>query len=186
MRYLAFFALPVLLATSALAQRQTFAVNPAASTVTMTLKTNHETVIGTFPLQSGTVEFDRSTAKMAGSVNVLTAGKTGNDLRDKRMDKEILLVERYATVNFAPKSFTGTLARPGDSTLQVTGIFTLLGTPHELTIPMQIHIDDAGATVRAHFVVPYVEWGLKNPSILFWKTEKDVDIDLALTGKLSN
>jgi polyisoprenoid-binding protein YceI len=186
MRYLAFFALPVLLATSALAQHQTFAVDPAASTVTMTLKTNHETVTGTFPLQSGTVEFDRSTAKMAGSVAVLTAGKTGNDIRDKRMDKEVLLVERYATVTFAPKSFTGTLAPSGDSTLQVAGIFTLLGTPHEITVPMQIHIDGAGATAKAHFIVPYVQWGLKNPSLLFWKAESTVAIDLALTGKLSN
>ncbi len=181
--------LPILalfLAPAALAQQQTFAVNPAASTVTMTLKTNHETVIGAFPLQSGAVEFDRSTSKMAGSVNVLTAGKTGNDLRDKRMDKEILLVERYATVTFAPKSFTGTLAPAGDSTLQVTGTFTLLGTPHAITIPMLIHIDGAVATAKAHFIVPYVEWGVKNPSILFWKTESTVDIDLALTGKLSN
>jgi hypothetical protein len=73
-----------------------------------------------------------------------------------------------------------------DSAIQVSGVFTLLGTPHDLTIPMQIHIGDSKATARTHFVVPYVQWGLKNPSFLFWKAEKDVAIDLNLVGQVSN
>jgi hypothetical protein len=37
----------------------------------------------------------------------------------------------------------------------------------------------------AHFVVPYVDWGLKNPSFLIWKAENDVAIDLHLVGVIS-
>ena len=114
------------------------------------------------------------------------SGKTGNELRDKKMDKEILKVERYTSISFAPQSYTGTIAPEGDSTLQVSGVFTLLGNPHNLTIPMQIHLDGSKATVSAHFIVPYVEWGLKNPSFMFWKAENDVAIDLNLTGQISN
>jgi polyisoprenoid-binding protein YceI len=176
-----------LLAHTAFAQHQTFAVNPDASEVKMTLKTNHEIVNGTFHVQSGTIEFDRSAQKIGGSVVVAAgSGKTGNDSRDKKMDKDILKVDQYTTVSFAPKSYAGTIAPSGDSTIQVSGVFTLLGTPHDLTIPMQVHLEGSRATAKAHFIVPYVQWGLKNPSFLMWKAENDVAIDLSLAGQLSN
>jgi polyisoprenoid-binding protein YceI len=123
---------------------------------------------------------------MSGAVVVLAgSGKTGNDSRDKKMNKDILKVEQYATVSFEPKTYTGAIALSGDSTIQVTGIFTLLGTPHEITIPILVHIEGTTATAKAHFVVPYVQWGLKNPSFLIWKAEDNVAIDLFLAGRLS-
>jgi polyisoprenoid-binding protein YceI len=155
MKSFAVFALAVILAPAALAQHQTFAVNPDASEIQMTLNTTHEVVNGTFHIQSGSIEFDRRNPKMSGSVAVLAgSGKTGNDSRDKKMNKDILKVDQYTTVSFAPKTYTGTIAPSGDSTIQVSGVFTLLGYPHDLTIPMQIHLDGSKATARAQFVVP--------------------------------
>jgi len=123
---------------------------------------------------------------MSGSVVVLAgSGKTGNGSRDNRMNKEVLKVEQHATVSFEPTTYTGAIAPSGDSTIQVTGIFTLLGTPHEITIPILVHLEGTTATAKAHFVVPYIQWGLKDPSFLFWKAEKDVAIDLFLAGPLS-
>jgi hypothetical protein len=187
MKSFAVFALGVILAPAALAQHQTFAVNPDASEIKMTLNTTHEVVNGTFHIQSGSIDFDRSNPKLSGSVVILAgSGKTGNNSRDKKMNKDVLKVDQYTTVSFAPKTYTGTIAPRGDSTIQVSGVFTLLGNPHNLTIPMQIHIDGPKATARGHFVVPYVQWGLKNPSFLFWKAENDVAIDLNLIGQISN
>jgi polyisoprenoid-binding protein YceI len=186
MKSFAVLAFTLILAPAALAQHQTFAVNPEASEIKMTLKTTHEVVNGTFQVQSGSIEFDRSNAKMSGSVAILAgSGKTGNDSRDKKMDKDILKVDQYATISFEPKTYTGTIPPSGDSTIQVSGVFTLLGNPHDLTIPMQIHMDGSKATARAQFVVPYVQWGLKNPSFMFWKAENDVAIDLNLVGTIS-
>jgi polyisoprenoid-binding protein YceI len=186
MKSFAVLAFTLILAPAALAQHQTFAVNPEASEIKMTLKTTHEVVNGTFQVQSGSIEFDRSNAKMSGSVAILAgSGKTGNDSRDKKMDKDILKVDQYATISFEPKTYTGTIPPSGDSTIQVSGVFTLLGNPHDLTIPMQIHMDGSKATARGQFVVPYVQWGLKNPSFMFWKAENDVAIDLNLVGTIS-
>ena len=187
MKSFAVFALAVILAPAVLAQHQTFVLNPDASEVKMMLKTTHELVNGTFHIQSGSIEFDRSASMVNGSIVVAAAsGKTGNDSRDKKMDKDVLKTKQYTTVSFAPKTYTGTIAPSGDSTIQVSGVFTLLGNPHELTIPIQIHMDGSKATARARFVVPYVQWGLKNPSFLFWKAENDVAIDLNLVGQISN
>ena len=186
MKYFAVLAIAVILGPAALAQHQTFAVNPDASEVKMTLKTTHELVNGTFHVQSGSIEFDRGNPRMSGSVVVLAAsGKTGNDSRDKKMKNDILQVERYTTVSFEPKSYAGDIASSGDSTIQVTGMFILLGTPHEITVPILVHLDGASATAKTHFVVPYVQWGLKNPSFLIWKADNDVAIDLILSGRLS-
>jgi polyisoprenoid-binding protein YceI len=152
----------------------------------MTLNTTHEIVNGTFHIQSGSIEFDRNDPRMSGSVVVLAgSGKTGNESRDKRMNREILKADEYTSVSFAPKTYTGTITPSGDSTVQVSGVFTLLGAPHDLTIPMQIHIDGLKATAKAHFVIPYVQWGLKNPSFMFWKAENEVAIDLNLVGQVS-
>ena len=187
MKSLAIFLLTVALASSAFAQHQAFAVNPDASQVKITLNTTHEIVNGAFHIQSGSIGFDRSNPTMSGSGAVAAgSGKTRNSSRDKRMNKEILKVDKYATVSFEPKSYTGAIAASGDSAISGTGIFTLLGTPHQITIPMQVHLDGAGATVKAHFVVPYIEWGVKDPSFLIWKADHDVAIDIDLTGQLSN
>jgi hypothetical protein len=186
MKSFAVLTLAVILAPAALAQHQTFVVNPDASEVKITLKTTHELVNGTFHIQSGSIEFDPSAAKMSGSVVVLAgSGKTGNDSRDKKMNKDVLEVEQHATVSFEPKTYTGAIAPSGDSTIQVTGIFTLLSTPHEITVPMLVHLEGTTATVKAHFAVPYIQWGLKDPSFMFWKADKDVAIDLFLKGRLS-
>jgi polyisoprenoid-binding protein YceI len=78
------------------------------------------------------------------------------------------------------------VAASGDSTIQVTGVFTLHGAPHDLTVPMQIHIDGSTLTTKTHFQVPYVQWGLKDPSIFVLKVAKVVDVDLTLEGSLSS
>lgn len=187
MRLFFAFTVAAILVQAASAQQQTFVVTPDTSEVKITLKTTHEIVNGAFHVQAGSIEFDRSTPRMSGSVVVFAdSGKTGNNSRDKKMKKDVLKVDQYATISFAPKTYTGTIARAGDSTIQVTGVFTLLGTPHDLTIPMQIHIDGAHTTAKAQFVVPYVQWGLKNPSFMFWKADNDVAIALNLTGQISN
>jgi polyisoprenoid-binding protein YceI len=179
--------LAVILAPVALAQHQIFAISPDASEVKMKLNTTHEVVNGTFHVQSGAIEFDRSSPKMSGTVVVAAgSGKTGNDSRDKKMNKDILKVDQYTTVSFGPKTYQGIIPASGDSTIQVSGIFTLLGIPHEITIPMQVHIDGSKATAKANFMVPYVQWGLKNPSFLIWKAENDVAIYLNLVGQIAH
>jgi hypothetical protein len=187
MESIAAVALALIFVPAALAQHQTFAINPDASEVKMKLNTTHEVVNGTFHIQSGSINFDRTASHISGIVIVAAgSGKTGNDSRDKKMNKNILKVDQYTTVSFAPKTYTGTVAPSGDSTIQVCGVFTLLGTAHDLAIPMQIHMDGSKATARAQFVIPYVQWGLKNPSFLIWKAENDVAIDLNLIGQVSN
>jgi polyisoprenoid-binding protein YceI len=180
-------ALALLAVSPVWAQHQRFAIDPNASDVKMTLKTSHKIVNGTFHVDSGSIDYDRNVSNISGTVVVAAgSGKTGNDSRDKKMNKDILEVQQYSTVTFTPKSYAGTIALSGDSTIQVAGILKLLGTPHEITVPMHLHIDGASCSAKTHFLIPYVQWGLKNPSFLIWKADNDVAIDLDLVGHLSS
>jgi polyisoprenoid-binding protein YceI len=182
-----FLALPLALATVAFAQHQTFTVNPDSSHVAFSLGGNTHHVDGTFHVQSGMIDFDRGAQTISGSVVVAAgSGDSGDRSRDKKMNSDVLDVMHFADVSFVPKSYQGAIAPSGDSTIQVTGVFTLHGTPHDLTVPMQIRIDGTALTAKTHFAVPYVQWGLKDPSIFILKVAKVVDIDLALAGSLSS
>ena len=168
------------------AQQQTFVVNPDASSIAFGLTgTGHE-VHGTFHVQSGTIDFDRSKPEMSGSIVVSAAsGDSGDKGRDKKMDTDVLDVEHFADVTFKPEKYQGAIAPTGDSTIQVSGTFTLHGTPHEITVPMQVHIEGSSLNAKGSFIVPYVQWGLKDPSVFILKVAKEVHIDLNLSGALS-
>jgi polyisoprenoid-binding protein YceI len=182
------FGITLLLSLGALAfaQKQIMTVNPDASKVAFALAgTGHE-VRGGFHVSRGSIGFDRSAPAMSGSIVVSAAsGDSGEKSRDKHMHSEILDAEHYADVTFEPKSYQGAIAPSGDSSIQVSGVFTLHGTPHDITVPMQIHIDGANVTAKGSFMVPYVKWGLKDPSIMILRVAKEVHIDLDLSGSLS-
>ena len=179
-------AFPLFLGASVFAQQQTFTVNPAASSIGFALTgTGHE-VHGTFHVSSGAIQFDRSAPKISGNIVVsATSGESGDNGRDKNMHNKVLETDRFADVTFQPQSYTGTIAVTGDSSIQVSGIFTLHGTPHDLTVPMQVHIDGQNLSAKGSFIVPYVKWGLKDPSVFILKVAKDVHIDLNLVGTVS-
>ena len=181
-----FLAISLVTASAAHAQHQTFRVNSDTSQIAFTLGGSGHHVQGTFHVQSGSIDFDLSAQKISGSVVVAaSSGNSGEPSRDKKMNSEVLETGRFDQVTFAPSSYQGTIAPSGDSTIQVSGTFNLHGTSHDITVPMQIHIAGTELVAKGHFTVPYVKWGLKDPSIFILKVAKEVDIDMTLNGQLS-
>ena len=181
----AVFVALLLFASGVFAQHQTFTVDPNASQIAFALGGSGHHVNGTFHVQSGSIDFDRTAHTISGSVVVAAgSGNSGEPGRDKKMNNDVLDVAHYSEITFVPQKYDGAIAPAGDSTIQVSGTFTLHGTPHDLTVPMQIHIDNAALTAKTHFTVPYVKWGLKDPSVFILKVAKEVDIDLTLAGKV--
>jgi polyisoprenoid-binding protein YceI len=155
------------------------------SEVHFTLTDTLHTVKGTFHIQQGDITFDPASGHASGSILVdALSGKSGNPVRDHRMAKDELKAPDFKTVAFAPTRFTGTFNPTGDSTLQVHGLFTLLGTPHEIDVPMQVQVNGDQIHAVGSFTVPYVQWGLKDPSTFMIHVEKEVHVDVDLTGTL--
>jgi polyisoprenoid-binding protein YceI len=160
-------------------------LDTARSEVHFTLTDTLHTVKGTFHIQQGDITFDPASGHASGSILVdALSGKSGNPVRDHRMAKDELKAPDFKTVAFAPTRFTGTFNPTGDSTLQVHGLFTLLGTPHEIDVPMQVQVNGDQIHAVGSFTVPYVQWGLKDPSTFMIHVEKEVHVDVDLTGTL--
>jgi len=162
-------------------------VDPAQSKVHWTLGTTLHTVHGTFAFKSGTFHLDPAVGKASGEIVVYaTSGDSDNDSRDRKMHKEVLESSKYQDVIFRPDRVEGKIAPQGQFTVQVHGIFILHGTEHELTVPVQAEFAGDHWTGSANFNIPFIDWGLKNPSNFFLKVERAVQIQLELKGPLQN
>jgi polyisoprenoid-binding protein YceI len=176
---------PVFLVPVAVQAQQKLVLDPAKSEVHFTLVDMLHTVHGTFRVQQGEISFNPSTGEASGSIVVdALSGESGNSTRDKRMAKEELKVESFKVVTFAAMRFTGKFNASGDSALHVHGMFTLLGTAHEIDVPMQVQVNGDQLHTTGSFALPYVAWGMKDPSTFLLKVSKEVQIDLLLTGTL--
>jgi hypothetical protein len=65
-------------------------------------------------------------------------------------------------------------------------MMTLHGAPHPFTVTASVERHGDHATIHCRFAIPYVAWGLKDPSILFFKVEPNVAIDVTATAQISN
>jgi polyisoprenoid-binding protein YceI len=179
--------LPLFAASSALGQHQTFTIDARSSTIAFSLGDVLHSVHGVFQVQGGSVEFDPAAREISGSIVVAAAsGHSGNDMRDRKMQKDILDAPHFADVSFVPHSYEGLISLNVESRIKVTGTFTLHGNTHELTLPIQLHIDGKQCTVNAHISVPYVKWGLKDPSTFILRVAKEVTVDIKLVGTVSH
>jgi polyisoprenoid-binding protein YceI len=176
-------ALPQHAAPGTIAGPLVFNLDPGQSTVHWTLGSSLHTVHGTFALKRGSLQIDPATSKARGEIVAdATSGKSGNDGRDRKMHKEVLESARFTEIIFRPDSITGNVPAHGECTVQLHGSFVLHGSEHELTVPVQANIDGDRWTGTAKFSVPFIEWGLKNPSTWLLKVEHSVTIDLELKG----
>lgn len=95
-----------------------------------------------------------------------------------RMHKEILESQRYPEAVFMPDRVDGKLPAQDQSQIDVHGIFKIHGADHELTLHFQVERAGGQHIASTHFMIPYVEWGMKNPSNFLLKVDKTVDMDI--------
>ena len=180
-------ALPQGAAPQARVGALTYTVDPTQSAVQWTLGSTLHAVHGTFALKTGSLQFDPSTRRASGEVVVdATSGRSGNDGRDRKMHKEVLESARFGEIIFRPDRITGKLEMQGDSALQVHGVFLLHGNEHELTVPAEANLSGDHWSASAKFTIPFIEWGLKNPSSWLLKVDRSVSIELELKGTIQS
>jgi polyisoprenoid-binding protein YceI len=157
--------------------------DPAKSTIGFTLGDILHTIHGSFQLKSGDVEYKVATKSVAGNIIVdATSGQSGNHSRDRKMHKEVLESDRYPAISFRPDRVEGNVATLGTSNIQVHGMFSIHGTDHELILPVKVEVFPDHWTADTHFTVPYVKWGIKNPSTFVLRVSESVEIDVHASG----
>lgn len=182
---LSFIVVPFL-CPSGHAQDVVLELDSVRTQINFTLGDILHTVHGTFALKQSRLKFDPTTGQTSGLVVVeSSSGQSGNDGRDKKMHKEILESSRFPEITFTPVQVRGQIALQGDSEVEVRGNFNLHGVDHEITLKTHLHVAGDQLIADIHFPVPYVKWGLRNPSTFILRVSDTVNIDLRAIGRLA-
>lgn len=154
-----------------------FDLDPTKTEIAFQVSSTLHTVHGTFKLKRGSIRIDPETSKAAGEIVIdVASGGTGNESRDKRMHKEILESQKYPEAVFTVDRVSGQVGE--HSEIDVHGMFKIHGGEHEL----MLHVRVEGRQASTRFSVPYVEWGMKNPSNFLLKVGKSVEVEVKTTA----
>jgi len=137
-------------------------------------------------MRNGGVRFNRATGSASGSVVIDgTSGETGNQKRDRNMHRDVLLSERYPEITFTPTRIVGAVALHGEFSVQVEGVLRLLGNDHPVALPVKVQINGDELHASSQITIPYVAWGLKDPSTFLLHVADKVELDIVAVGKLA-
>ncbi len=172
-------------AQPARAQELSVQIDPAQSKVEYSLSSTVHTVHGTFAVKNGSVHYDPASGQMRGTIVVdATSGQSGNNSRDGRMHREILESAKFPEFVFSPTTLKGTVAADGISKVEVSGRFRLHGQEHDVTVPVEVKANGKKFDIITHMEIPYVKWGLKNPSNFLLHVSETVTIEIQARGNI--
>lgn len=185
--YATFLGLFMLLAPwQAQAGAKQLVLDPAASELTFLLDTPLHEVHGTLRLSRGTIVFNPDTGAVSGEIVVdAQATDTDNKRRDKKMHGQVLESGKYPEFVFRPSRIDDGLALHGRSEIRMEGTLSLHGSDHAMTLPAVVEIEGDQVHAQVGFPIPYVEWGLEDPSVFILRVSKQVEVTLNLVGRLS-
>jgi polyisoprenoid-binding protein YceI len=160
-------------------------LDPSKSTVQFALSAVLHTVHGTFKVKGGTIHWDILTGKTSGQIVVdVKSGNTGVAARDRQMHEVVLESDRFPEAVFSPDRVTGQVSMEGESQVHVHGILRIHGHDHEVTFHGKVNLQDGRVTGNAKFVMPYVNWGMKDPSTFVLRVDDKVDLEMSLAGTI--
>ena len=167
------------------AQEVIIDLDPSKSTVQFALSAVLHTVHGTFKVKGGTVRWDIVTGKTSGQIVVdVKSGYTGVGARDRQMHEAVLESDRFPEAVFSPDRVTGQVSMEGESQVDVHGILRIHGHDHEVTFHGKVNVQDGRVTGSTKFVMPYVNWGMKDPSTFVLRVNDKVDLEMSLAGTI--
>lgn len=184
-RALAALSLALLLTSpAAAAGTLTLRLDPDASSLGFVLDATLHKVEGHLGTASGAVAFDPVSGEATGEVVIdLTAARTGNERRDRKMHDKVLETDRHpvATYRVSRISFRGPLQQ-GPNDVQLRGELDLRGDSHPIEVLATAELRGDRVTATGFLDVPYVDWGLHDPSFFVLRVGKEVRVELSIAG----
>ena len=160
-----------------------FELDPKLTSISFRLQATLHSVHGSAVLAAGSFRLNTASGVMTGAATIdASTAETGNKKRDKKMHGKVLLTADHPEIILRARRLEGKLAQQGASDVTLHGEIEILGQSHEIGIPSHIEIDGGKFTVGLEFEVPYVDWGLEDPSTFVLRVAKVVQISVEAAG----
>lgn len=160
--------------------------DPAATQIHFTVGSLLRNVRGSFQFKGGALAVDPDSTLAQGELLVdATTGHTGSAAEDKKIQSEVLESTRYPSIFFHAEHLRGQLPKgDGASDVIVEGMMNIHGADHPLQ--MKVHVVRQGNTLTAttRFLVPYVQWGMKEPRGTLMHLSKQAVVDVTAKGTM--
>ncbi len=161
-------------------------MSPKQTTINFHLDTKSHAVDGDFQLIKGEILFDLNTGSASGLIVIdAVSAKTGKQKLDKKMHKKVLQSPTFPLIEFLPEAITGELVEGEFRPLSLRGKIKIHGASQPLLLVAKVRLDEAEVFARTTLEIPYVLWGMKDPSIPFLPVEKIVEVRINLVGRIS-
>lgn len=158
-----------------------------STAVTFTLGSTMHTVEGIMHLSEGTILFDLENGSASGRVVFnATLTETGNAKRDKKMHKKVLESNAFPEIIFTPETIEGALTENGSNDLTLRGTVSIHGSKHQVTLKAQVTREGQEISAASALTIPFVDWGMHDPSVFVFRTDKSVEVSLQIHGTLDN
>jgi polyisoprenoid-binding protein YceI len=181
-------ALTLLLAIAPAAGAEPYhlVLDPTLTEISFTLGARLHTVRGRFALASGEVRFDPETGAATGEIRVdARSGDTGIARRDRVMHEEVLDSAAHPLLVLRPERLEVTKREADALAGRLFGSFEVRGARHPLTLDFDGTRSGERAKVSARFEVPWVAWGLPDPSNLLLSVDKTLAVEVSAGGTLA-
>lgn len=176
----------LLTAMPAFAEKMVFTLDTKESEVRIILGATLHTVDGRAALEPATFRWDTDSGSASGRV-VVQANRlrTGIDARDQKMREDVLVSALHPEIVFEATGFELRQSSAEKLRFVLKGDLSLLGVRHEIELETHAHPrPDNSWKARADLSLPYVEWGLTDPSLPLFSVDKYVTVEVKAVGSL--
>ncbi|HEV7672103.1 MAG TPA: YceI family protein [Thermoanaerobaculia bacterium] len=164
----------------------TFELDPQQTTLAMTFGATMHRVNGSLKVREGRIVISEGGSASGRIVIDLTTAQTGVVRRDRKMHEKILESARFPLAVFTIERMDGTVNRIGSSDIQLHGKLEMHGVTRQVALPARVTSDGHRVSASGVLLIPYLQWGMADPSFFILRVEKQVKVTVKTAGRISN
>lgn len=161
-------------------------LDPERSSLDFILDATMHKVEGHLGSASGRIAFDPESGLATGEVEIdLTRADTGIERRDRKMHQQVLETDRHPTAVYTVErvDLPGPIQQ-GRNEVQLHGVLEFHGSSHPVAVPAVAVLDGQRVSATGWLEIPYVDWGLTDPSFFVLRVAKTVRVELEVAGSI--
>ena len=170
---------------SVAADERILTIDAAATKIAFTLGATFHTVHGAVQLAHGEIRFDSAGGTASGEIVVdARSAQTGNSSRDANMQRDVLESERFPTIVFRVEALELLSRSETNAQVRLRGTLDMHGQRVAWELPATLTTHGNHLAIASSFRVPYVDWGMHDPSSFLLRVDRFVDVSVSAEGTL--